>query len=117
MEIRKNRITGEYFIQIEEKDSKKRFLGITPLGEVKLLNADLFEDAIDIEECDVHADTCLHQIQMQKRHEYLENRKEDSIEYILSIYEQMTQHEKKRFIELIEASGVQGVRDLLESVA
>jgi hypothetical protein len=59
----------------------------------------------------------LHQIQIQKYHEYLENRKEDSIEYILSIYEQMTQHEKKRFIELIEASGVQGVRDLLESVA
>ena len=117
MEIRKNRITGEYFIQIEEKDSKKRFLGITSLGDVKLLNAGLFEEAIDIEEGDVDWNNHLHQIQIHKYHEYIENRKEDSIEYILGIYEQMSQHEKQRFLELLEASGVQGVRNLLESVA
>jgi hypothetical protein len=115
MEIRKNKKTGEYFIQIEEKDNKKRFLGVTPLGEVKLLNAALFEDAIDIDEGDVDCNALLHQIQIQKFHEYLENRKEDSIEYILGIYERMSQHEKKRFIELLEASGVQGVGNLLES--
>jgi len=117
MEIRKNRKTGEYFIQIEEKDNKKRFLGITTLGEVKLLNADLFEDVIDIEEGDVDWNNHLHQIQIQKCHEYLENRKEDSIEYILGIYERMSQHEKYRFIALLETSGVQGVRELLGSVA
>lgn len=117
MEIRKNRKTGEYFIQIEEKDNKKRFLGITPLGGVKLLNADLFEDAIDIEEGDVDCNALLHQIQIQKCYEYLENRKEDSIEYILGIYERMSQYEKNRFIILLDASGVQGVRDLLESAA
>ena len=117
MEIRKNRKTGEYFIQIEERDNKKIFLGVTPLGEVKLLNATLFEDAIDIDVGDADCNALLHQIQIQKFHEYLENRKEDSIEYIVSIYEEMTQHEKKRFIELLEASGVKGVRELLGSVA
>lgn len=117
MEIRKNRRTGEYFIQIEEKDNKKRFLGINSLGEVKLLNADLFEDAIDIEDGDADWNNHLHQVQIQKCYEYLENRKEDSMEYILGIYARMSQHEKQRFMELLEAYGAKGVRDLVETAA
>lgn len=117
MEIRKNIKTGEYFIQIDQKRNANRFLGITPLGEVKLLNVALFEDPIEIDDGDIDWNTLLRQVQLQKCHEYLENRKEDSLEYVVSIYEQMTQHQKKRFLLSLEASGVRGVRNLLESAA
>jgi hypothetical protein len=67
MKICENKNTGQFFIHIDDLSPDKRLL-VTPEGQVKSLQADLFYDPFEADEIDFHDKHLVTDKQLQMHH-------------------------------------------------
>jgi hypothetical protein len=70
LDIFKNKASGKYFIQIEDKDNEEA-LFVTPLGELKILELSLFESEESVDEESLLRRGFITQLQVEKFHKYM----------------------------------------------
>jgi hypothetical protein len=69
MDIFKNKVSGKYFIHIEDIENEEA-LFVTPLGELKVLELSLFESQEPVDEDSFLRRGLITQLQVERYHKY-----------------------------------------------
>jgi hypothetical protein len=101
MEICKNKSSDRYFIYIEKTGSAEALL-VTPEAHIKSLKLDLFGKAEEQEETYLLQNKLVTDTQVQRFHEYKENRSDEVVDQVLYYFEQMGPYEKKAFLQKLQ---------------
>ena len=101
MQVCKNRISGKYFIYIQDTGNHEALL-VTPGAEVKSLSADLFNDLEDKEEDYLIDNGLIVGAQIQRFRQYEKDNSENTFENILYQFEQLSPYEQNRIREMLK---------------
>jgi len=99
--------SGRHFILLDGHGPGK-YLVITPVGETKYLSCNLFGDHEEYEEEHLKQNNMVTEAQMDKYHEYTNNRREEAEEYITELFKAMSPQQKKKVYNVLKAYQAHG---------
>lgn len=101
MEVCKNKSSGQYFIYVHESGNGER-LFVTPNAGLKSLKTDLFSSLEELSEEWLLRENFITAEQIQRLHEYENNRSDDQVENIEYLFDQMSTYEQELFIAKLQ---------------
>ena len=102
MDVCQNKITGKYFIYIQQTGAGEALL-VTPDAKVLNLKIELFKEPHDIDQADITPDELLTRDQVQRLHDYNESRSDEVFELIQEHLEQLSPPKREAFLLQLQA--------------
>lgn len=94
----KHRLSGKHFVYIQDSGYDSA-LFVTPLSDIKVLELSQFTEGDDQNEEYLICNNLIEVEQAQKFHEHTKRRSEDNYENVEDLFHEMSESQKKRFIE------------------
>ena len=101
MELLRNKNSGKHFIYIQSTGNNEALM-VTPEAEIKSLNVDLFEELNEMEENDPLLKDLISESQLKRFDEYMEYWSDDNLENLEYLVEQLSPHQKKKFLGFLK---------------
>ena len=109
MELWKNKIKGTYFISLGDPDGKKIKV-VTPVGEIKLLQNDMFDGPFEQDESEAIRKGFITEEQFGKYESYRTNLDKKRAEVVTYVFEEMTTEEMDEIAAMGDEEGMTFIR-------